>query len=753
MSRGLNILVKTSSEYEVLDVFKDENITIKETVKDFRDIKKVFTSLSRSFTVPASKRNNRILGHFYRGDLYNVDSRALIDAKLTLNGANYKFGNVSLEHTKFKDNEPYSYTLRFYGNLTELNKKIGEDELTDLDTSLYNLTNPNFLSQFQSSTSIGKALAFPLMSRDRRFISHSGDHDYAQTQGYTDTANVSYSTSTRAAGYYGVIAEDLVGAIWVGSLLDCIENKYGLNFTGVLKDADYVRELRLLLQKRGGDGLDGSSLITKSITNFSPSVTKDRFSTDSNGFNITTAYQFINASTSSRSDLEFTVSTTSSNFKVNVKRDGETIYAVENTGTFEIDTSNSDFNNSQITFEVEASGSSTVSVSSTFETWTQAKATRTNIQNQTISGSASFSGSGSGDYIVKDNLPTMKVIDFLSDIFKRFNIVATVDVDLNVDTKHFDYYINQGNTIDISKYVDISNYEIGRPNFHSGIRFTTESVKTVGEYGFQKVNGRKYGELKYDLNLNDVSLDGDMYTVDLKSNIIPVDALIDINSGLGGTLESMILVDRRGEETELGATFFYTKVNDNRDVAYDTGFSVARINSYIHIPSEVYYKDELVSGIKERFVIGNYFSSELSALLFPQFNFKDSNLFNAFYSKSVSVAFGESSRRAKYDAYLPLRFLNTLSTADTIIVANKTHIIESYSTNFLTGKTSFVLIQVNENVINSFKTESVNVVDGSSSKSANFISADTGLATQVFTDNTTSHNVVGGESGIYRVQD
>ena len=148
MSKGLNILINTSGTYEQLDTFKDENITIKENVKDFRDIKKVLTSLSKSFTIPASKRNNRILGHYYRNDLFNVDSRALIDAKLTLNDADYKFGNVSLEDTKFKNNEPYSYTIRFYGNLTELNKKIGEDELTDLDLSAYDIASPNWQTQF-----------------------------------------------------------------------------------------------------------------------------------------------------------------------------------------------------------------------------------------------------------------------------------------------------------------------------------------------------------------------------------------------------------------------------------------------------------------------------------------------------------------------------------------------------------------------------------------------------------------------------
>ena len=37
----------------------------------------------------------------------------------------------------------------------------------------------------------------------------------------------------------------------------------------------------------------------------------------------------------------------------------------------------------------------------------------------------------------------MKVSDFLSDMFKRFNIVAQVEDDLTINTYHYDYYVNQ----------------------------------------------------------------------------------------------------------------------------------------------------------------------------------------------------------------------------------------------------------------------------------------------------------------------
>ncbi len=749
MRKGLGISIRTSGAYEKLDTFKDENVTIKEAVKDFADLKKVFTAMSKTFTVPASKKNNKILKHFYRNDIVGVDTRALIDAKLTLGDIDYRYGNISIEGVKFKDNEPNSYTIRFFGNLTELNKNMGEDELTDLDFSAHDIPNPNWLNEFRQTSSTRKSVAFPLMSRNRRFISHSGDYDYAETEGLTDVVNVSYSTATRAAGYYGLVEQDLVGAIWTGSILDAIEDKYGVNFTGALKEASYIRELRLLLLKRGGDGLDGGSFVSKQLSGFTP-VTYNDFSFTDNSISTNEIYEYVSHFTKRRGEIVFQANTTATNFKVHLKRNGETIQTVDNTDQVTVKLDDDKDNDSIFTFEIEAAGIATVGVSGTMKRITQSKTNITIEYYQNFNTSVSFTGSDSDDYLVRDNLPTMKVIDFLSDIFKRFNIVATVDKDLNVDTKHFDAYVNQGNTIDISPYVDISDYTIGRPNFHSGIKFTTEPVQTIGEYGFQKVNGRKYGELKYNLNTGGDNIDGKMYKIDLKSKMIPVDQPTNLNNGLAANFQSMLLIDKKGEDVQLKPTFLYTKIMNGRFIAYDSGSTVQRINEYIHIPAEVYYENESALSLSE-FVVGNYFSAEPSVIVSADNNFLDANLFNAFYSKTITIAFGESSRRAEYKSYLPLKVLTSLSTADRIVVSNKIHVIESFSTNFLTGETKFKLIQVDEATSSLFDTKSVNVVDGSSSKAASYISADTGLATHIFTDNTTNHNVVGGDTGVYRV--
>ncbi len=42
-----------------MDMFDDESVSITDTIKNVQDISKVFTSFSRSFNLPASKRKQQ----------------------------------------------------------------------------------------------------------------------------------------------------------------------------------------------------------------------------------------------------------------------------------------------------------------------------------------------------------------------------------------------------------------------------------------------------------------------------------------------------------------------------------------------------------------------------------------------------------------------------------------------------------------------------------------------------------------------
>jgi hypothetical protein len=52
-----------------VELFKDESINITQSIKDVRDVSKVFIEFTKRFTVPASKNNNKIFKHYYNFDI------------------------------------------------------------------------------------------------------------------------------------------------------------------------------------------------------------------------------------------------------------------------------------------------------------------------------------------------------------------------------------------------------------------------------------------------------------------------------------------------------------------------------------------------------------------------------------------------------------------------------------------------------------------------------------------------------------
>ena len=52
-------------EGQRVDMFKDESVVITQSIKNVKKIDKIFTDYSRTFSLPASKINNKIFKHYY----------------------------------------------------------------------------------------------------------------------------------------------------------------------------------------------------------------------------------------------------------------------------------------------------------------------------------------------------------------------------------------------------------------------------------------------------------------------------------------------------------------------------------------------------------------------------------------------------------------------------------------------------------------------------------------------------------------
>lgn len=65
MNKVILYIKDSNGAYQSVDLFEDETISVTSKIQDIRDIGVVFTDFSQSFTLPASKNNNKIFKHFY----------------------------------------------------------------------------------------------------------------------------------------------------------------------------------------------------------------------------------------------------------------------------------------------------------------------------------------------------------------------------------------------------------------------------------------------------------------------------------------------------------------------------------------------------------------------------------------------------------------------------------------------------------------------------------------------------------------
>ena len=201
MKQPILYIKDSDGNYQQIEMFSDETITITSKIQDVRDISKVFTDFTKTFTVPASKENNKVFQHWYNYNIDNgFDNRIKKDALLEINYSPYKKGKIQLNSVNLKNNKPYSYSVVFYGNTVNLKDLLGDDELNllqDLDNYTHDYTSSNVKTGLQSGLSSGKII-YPLISHTKRFY-----YDSAQSTPNYD-GNLYYNNAQNNISYFGL---------------------------------------------------------------------------------------------------------------------------------------------------------------------------------------------------------------------------------------------------------------------------------------------------------------------------------------------------------------------------------------------------------------------------------------------------------------------------------------------------------------------------------------------------------------------
>ena len=676
-------------EDERVEMFKDESVNIIQTIRNVRDISKVFTEFTRQFTVPASKTNNRIFQHYYNYDINNgFDARVRKNANIELNYLPFKKGKVQLNGVDMRNNKPYAYRLTFTGNVVELKDVLGEDKLPSLTSSTYSPNVSLDIDKDYDAASVKSALTsvgsdgtlIPLITHSQRL--------------YYDS-----STSSQQSGnlYDGTVVQglkflELKYAVKLSKIIDAIESKYELisfDSNSFFKDAtkDVAKLYMWCHRKKGGVEIPTGPVSV--VGGFNPSENATslvlKVQSDTEGV-------LIDESTRTADVLTFETTASANNFMYDI-----VIYRDTGSGYVHYQEQNRNFGDTVMTvLDPLVNGYKYKAYIRTYESTSSFTS---------MSWKCSYSGASSGQdsfsvsnknfvnsysFNIAENLPDIKIIDFLSGLFKMFNLVAYVQDDNTIQVKTLDDYYSIGGTPtehDISKYIDTESSSIDVALPFKEIFFKYEDTDTIlANQHLQEIadppiewGGVEYTDTNYDVS-------GDTYKVEPPFHHAKYEKILDAANLNVSTNVQVGYFVTDNEEAYLGKPLIMYV--DQKQANVDIGFldrnskSSITTSSSINMPSNTEDIDDETSN-------NIHFGVEKS-----EFTNADATetLFSRFYQNYIESVFNSRNRLTRVKTILPIGKIISIKLSDVIIVNDRKYRINSMETNLKDGRTSFELI-------------------------------------------------------------
>jgi hypothetical protein len=659
-------------EGQRVDMFKDESVEITQTIKNVQDLDKVFTDFSRTFSLPATKINNKIFKHYYNFDIVNgFDARTKKSSNIELNSLPFRDGKIKLEGVDLKDNKPHTYRITFFGNTVTLKDLFGDDKLSSL-SSLTAFNQPYDsagIKQGLQANSLLNDVIVPLITHTRRLFynSHTGHaHDD------NHTGNLFYQ---QGSGHeHGVLYSDLKYAIRLHNIIEAIESKYDITFSDdffVATNKPYHNLFMWLHRKKGEvQNLTGvNQSIVSGFTNGTDTNTQTEMT---NG----TTLEFFGDSQRYNQDTELRFfSTTTTPYNVSLQKDGVQLLNILAPigGNLVIDQIEFD---GFYTIYIESEGDINFTSIEWFISYEQLPYTKSyQITN--------YDHIDTFEFDITQQIPEMKVIDFVSGLFKTFNLVAYVEKNTDVIiVKTLNEFYEDGNVYDISKFVDNTKSSVNISLPYREINFQHEDTNTfLAAIHNQKFN-KVWGKSEY---TNGEKLDGGIYSIKTPFSQMKYERLYDVNGGSATTVQVGYFVDDN-QESYFGKPLIFYPITQTSSTPISFLTTVTHhepITNY-NIPSNHLSLVPALSKYNINFYneVDEYLGSNL---------FTDT-LFQAYYSDYITSVFNPKNRITKVTAYLPLKILLNYTLADKFIMGDHQYKINSIKTNFKNGKSEIELL-------------------------------------------------------------
>jgi len=663
-------------EYNRIDLFDDEKISVTSSIQNINDISKTFTDFSQTFTVPATKQNNKIFRHWYDNSNDSPFSTLVkSDAYIEIDTITFRKGKIQLESANLEDGQAKDYSITFIGTLGNLKDTFAGKMLKDLTDTTYNFVyTPDEVLSKVTGDGASEDVMFPLISSKRLW-------------GYGDGNG---ATNNIANPDYPIRYNELFPAIRLRAVLNMIETQFGINFDGTteqpspfLSDARFTNAYLYLKNREEFIYIPSDELFTFQTTTsgFPPSGAGADFKwqgantsngtfTSSSGTSDVVLKEVIVDLYPNISGVPFQINLWSNTTNTIVN----SITTTSTSGLQSFSLMNSYLNNYSgethsirivsflpITF---SSSSKIILLTKGFISATQ---TLTKTSSQTVIP---------GNLSIRNYMPEIKIEDFFSGLLKMFNLTCFSEDGINYTLKTIDDYYLGGSDIDITKYIIQDKKSLNRVKTYKKINFDYEKSESVINVGFESINGIPYGSLRYS---NSPPTEGEEYSVKLPFedlNFSNLNALLQVGYALKTDYSSyipkpIILYDYNSANATTAPAFYWS----NFLVA--TGVAFTKYKAF--------GQETLISGE----TYGLNFNEQQSTLTNQIVN---NSLYQNYYSEYFTNIFNFKARLVKVSAILPTSILTTLKLNDNVIIRDTKYLINTFTTDLTTGLVQFELL-------------------------------------------------------------
>ena len=674
-----------------VDLFQDETISVTDSIQNVSDISKVFTPFSKQFNLPASSTNNILFKHYYNFDIQDgFDARFTVSARIEINHVPFKSGKLRLNGVSMKNNLPHTYKVVFFGEPNSLKELFGDEDLSSLNgLSTYDIKSDTVTADVKNAFKTGlqstgvnatntsnRNIVVPLISLENYYT-----YDTPSTN---ELKNVNWTN----------LRKDLKPAIKLKRIIEAIQTQYDLTFNmsddGSLKTffgSDMFDELYLWLHREKTPytdlntttkyfGINYDSLgIKRTLSDYtyiggSGDVLSGGKLTINEGESYSLRFRFIANAANVPIEIVSKDKTTNELLGVQERISTTSAMTVPFIGITSGNLSSRIFD-PEIRFNNNTSQALTFSAQSSFPSafGLQIDKTVNGVTTNHFYGNSSFQLAYM--IFIQDYLPKMKVIDFLTGLFKMFNLVAYSKRGTStIFVQTFDDFMTIGTSRDITEYIDINQSTIDRPVPYNQINFKYSPPVTQTSLRFINDYAQVFGDLNYS---SPEKYDGQAFNVDVPFERTVLINLRDNSGALTNNVEAW-WVDA-DSKTTLGKPYlFFNRVIDSSSNTVTS----SHFTSY-NAPSNVSSDENHTLNFGAEY---DEFNKDINA----------NSLFSRFYEQYVVQTYNQNGRIIKVSANLPVSFVLNYGVNDIIVINGQEYYINSIQTDLTTGKSQLELI-------------------------------------------------------------